>query len=286
MTVFEVTLLVAGVVIFALGFILPGKGETKSEKDIAAEKEQIQKLMESELDAIKQKADAAADETVDLATQKAERSLEKVSNEKIMAVNEYAGTILEEINKNHQEVMFLYDMLKDKQTEITSSVREADDKMKEMKDLSAAAKSASESLKQGINVVNAQKKGLSEEQKSVFDVFDEPENREFFSKGVAEPEPPKHVESMAKDMISGGVYHQGTLVENETVKPIVKYPSIPTPPKSEASVSEYVEADAVSEENSNDRILLLHNQGMSTVDIARELKLGVGEVKLVIDLYR
>ena len=33
-------------------------------------------------------------------------------------------------------------------------------------------------------------------------------------------------------------------------------------------------------ENNNDKILRLHKQGMSSVDIAKELGLGVGEVKL------
>ena len=37
--------------------------------------------------------------------------------------------------------------------------------------------------------------------------------------------------------------------------------------------------------NNNKRILKLHQQGKSKVAIAKELGLGVGEVKLVIDLY-
>ena len=39
-------------------------------------------------------------------------------------------------------------------------------------------------------------------------------------------------------------------------------------------------------ENNNDKILRLHKQGMSSVDIAKELGLGVGEVKLVINLFK
>ena len=38
--------------------------------------------------------------------------------------------------------------------------------------------------------------------------------------------------------------------------------------------------------NNNERILDLFQQGRSTVAIARELGLGVGEVKLVIDLFK
>ena len=37
--------------------------------------------------------------------------------------------------------------------------------------------------------------------------------------------------------------------------------------------------------NSNERILELHKAGKSNMAIARELGLGLGEVKLVIDLY-
>ena len=38
--------------------------------------------------------------------------------------------------------------------------------------------------------------------------------------------------------------------------------------------------------NNNEQILALHRKGKSTVAIARELGLGVGEVKLVIDLHK
>ena len=37
--------------------------------------------------------------------------------------------------------------------------------------------------------------------------------------------------------------------------------------------------------NSNDRILELHKAGKSNMAIAKELGLGIGEVKLVIDLF-
>ena len=39
-------------------------------------------------------------------------------------------------------------------------------------------------------------------------------------------------------------------------------------------------------ENNNDRILRLHKEGYSNVEIAKELGLGVGEVKLVINLFK
>jgi DNA-binding NarL/FixJ family response regulator len=38
--------------------------------------------------------------------------------------------------------------------------------------------------------------------------------------------------------------------------------------------------------NNNEQILKLYKQGKSKIAIAKELGLGVGEVKLVIDLYK
>ena len=38
--------------------------------------------------------------------------------------------------------------------------------------------------------------------------------------------------------------------------------------------------------NNNDRILSLHKEGKSNMAIAKELDLGVGEVKLVLDLFK
>ena len=40
------------------------------------------------------------------------------------------------------------------------------------------------------------------------------------------------------------------------------------------------------ERNNNEAILALHKAGKSNMAIARELGLGVGEVKLVIDLFK
>ena len=39
-------------------------------------------------------------------------------------------------------------------------------------------------------------------------------------------------------------------------------------------------------EDSKDIILEMHNQGLSILEIAKHLGLGVGEVKLVVDLYQ
>lgn len=62
-------------------------------------------------------------------------SLSKLSNEKIMAVNEFSDQILEKIKRNHEEVVFLYNMLNDKEKELKAAVKEIDSSKKKVQDI-------------------------------------------------------------------------------------------------------------------------------------------------------
>lgn len=120
MNAMEVLLVVLGVGAYAASFIIPEKGGKKettplSEKEVRSMLEQQLPYLEGK---IKDVSQAKAEET----SEQVERQLEKLSNEKIMAVADYSKTVLEEIQKNHSEVMFLYSMLNDKETELKESV--------------------------------------------------------------------------------------------------------------------------------------------------------------------
>jgi type II secretory pathway pseudopilin PulG len=310
----EIALLVIGVIIFIISFVMPEVPMKKSDKEIAAEKEEARRLVEQEVDTMRLRVGEATNETVGFAVDKAERSLEKVSNEKIMAVGEYAETVLEEINKNHQEVMFLYDMLKDKQTDLNNTIREADAAVKEIENASHSAMDASETLLRGMSVASVSQKGLTNEQKSVFDieipdappvVFEHEEKKrkeDTPKKGVAltqskieaqllgidKPDdalvkaitadaPANVKEKVVYDILSGGAYKEGNIVNVESPSQ-----GAATAADFEAMSGDITEAPA----NNNDKILSMAKQGFDTVQIAKTLGLGVGEVKLVLDLFR
>ena len=74
--------------------------------------EKLQELLQEEMKNVRSQVADAVDETVHYSMEKTERGLERLTNEKMTAVSEYAQTVLEDIHKNHEEVMFLYDMLK------------------------------------------------------------------------------------------------------------------------------------------------------------------------------
>ena len=235
MTPMEIALLVIGVIIFVTSFLLPDRAVAKSTKDKEKEQDQIRRMLEKELDGMKLRVNEATDETVEYAMEKTERSLERLSNEKIMAVNEYSETIMEEINKSHKEVMFLYDMLSDKQVDLKNTVRKAEATVKE--------------VEKNLNVISVSRGNKEASQGTVADA----RATSTHAKHVAE----KRVESARTDIVGKST---------GSAKPPEK--------KSSAAV------------NHNQRILELYQLGKSNVEIAKELNLGVGEVKLVIDLFK
>jgi hypothetical protein len=139
MTPMEITLLIIGVIIFCLSFLIKDKEQAEQIFDENVLRDQVRRITEKELDSMNLKVKEAADSSIEYAMEKAERGLEKISNEKIMAVSEYSNTIMDEINKSHKEVMFLYDMLTDKQTDLKNTVRRASAAAKEVEDAGKAA---------------------------------------------------------------------------------------------------------------------------------------------------
>lgn len=126
MTGMEIVLLILGVIIFVASFMIPESGEKLDEKTLKLGEEKVKEIIDGQMKDAKEKLQDAVDETLSNAVEKSERSLERVSNEKITAVSEFSETVLEDIHKSHQEVMFLYDMLQDKQKNLKETAKEVD----------------------------------------------------------------------------------------------------------------------------------------------------------------
>ncbi|MCH5259045.1 MAG: hypothetical protein J1F18_04785 [Lachnospiraceae bacterium] len=125
MSATEIILIVIGVVIFLLGYLMPARKKDIDEEVQLISEDEIRKLVASETEHVKDRVEDIIDETVTYSIEKTERAMERVTNEKIMAINEYSDTVLEEINKNHKEVVFLYDMLNDKHDNLLATINEA-----------------------------------------------------------------------------------------------------------------------------------------------------------------
>lgn len=251
METMEIVLLIVGIAVFVASFLLPAGKKSEIVTDDKLVKEEIKGLVADQMKEIKTQVDDTVEEAVQYAMEKTERSLERISNEKIMAVNEYSDTVLAEINKNHQEVMFLYDMLNDKHISLKNTASKVEKTAKEAKNIAKEAEAVSKVAKE------ATKKA-----EQVFPVFHS-----------------LHPESV-------------TLVDNESEsvkeKPAPKRKGTQGGRKGNQQTQKKQTSEKTEEVqfNNNETILAMYDMGKSKVEIAKELGLGVGEVSLVIDLFK
>lgn len=278
----EIVLLILGMIIFAASFILPEKKTKLSEQDVKLGEKQIKELVEAQLKEVKAQVSDAADETISYAVEKTERSLERMTNEKIMAVNEYSDTVLEAIHKNHEEVLFLYDMLNDKHDTLKNTAVEVEKKSKETLQRVEDAKAViTETVAAEPMIAESVITGSDAAQP----VIPKPEKKpagkrsggKKAAKGKAETE--KQFTLLQPQQISGKAVNDiddKEKTENAQGAVSAELPQL-----------DLSFADAGEEgKNNNEKILTLHKAGRSNMAIAKELGLGIGEVKLVIDLFK
>ena len=147
----EIILLIIGIGAFVASFLVPASGEQLSREERKHADEEIKACVEKHLNEASSKINHSVDEAVQYAVEKTERSLERLSNEKIMGVSEYADTVLTDIHKNHEEVVFLYDMLNDKQTALKNTVSEIEKTAKAASTLANQAKETADKASQDVN---------------------------------------------------------------------------------------------------------------------------------------
>ena len=208
-----IVLIVLGLIFIFASYAFSEKLEKKDEKQDSVitipeelteeQKEKIQKLIDSYMD-----------ENVDGKLSDIEAKLSEIVNQKTLALGDYAVTVNDEIERNHNEVMFLYSMLADKQKEIMTTATMVDDYRKDVE---------------------------------AFVI----ENR------LIQPEQSQEEQQFEEEIkeIDNQILEEGK-----------------------------EEAEAV--DSSKDVILEMHKSGLSILEIAKQLGLGVGEVKLVVDLYQ
>ena len=152
-------LLIMGDAVFVASFVIP---ETKNapvtdKKALEAEEEKVKEIVDSQIKDAREKLQETVDETLTEAVEKSERSLERLSNEKITAVSEFSETVLSDIHKGHQEIMFLYDMLHEKQKNLLETA-------KEVERTSAIAKEAKSELENTAKMIQEDAAKMAQEE--------------------------------------------------------------------------------------------------------------------------
>jgi len=123
MVAVEIVLILIGVVFLIGSFFVTERLSQKDLEQITLMSEaDLKHIAEKQVKAIKSEVENSVEEIIDESLEITKRGLEKETNNKIMAVSEYSDTVMEEMNKTHNEIMFLYSMLNDKHTETADLV--------------------------------------------------------------------------------------------------------------------------------------------------------------------
>lgn len=275
MEILQVIVLILGAILFTVSFFIPDK--KVSTKEVREKEERIfRELMEKELPDIQKRIEEATEEGIERAKENTQRQMERLTNEKMMAINEYSDTVMNEIHKNHEEAVFLYDMLNNKHAQVKNTAAELTQVMKQTKQVQNVTKNSKSKDDRKTPVaapvsgsdmnIAAETVGNAAEAAQESSVTEETTFEPMASKELEVIIAPKQPESNSKQKDKArGESNQNTGRANNV---------------------EIMFATEGNEENSNDRILELHKAGKSNMAIARELGLGIGEVKLVIDLFK
>ena len=309
MSVLEIVLLIMGIVIFIGSFLIPERKTRSGKEEAVIDEKKIHDLVAKEVEEAQGKITDIVDETITYAMEKTERSMDRLTNEKMMAVNEYSDTVLSEINKNHQEVVFLYDMLNDKHENLKNTVTEVEKTAKEVRqtvkdaEINVRELTAREGSPEPVSV-EVQTAQQEAAQQPEFELFGA--SGAFAPEKVTVAEPPKTPKKSAatakartqavletdRESTSKGQETAGKGMAEETTEKAAAKPAArkrTTKPKTEVEVPDVAvsldKAGKSGARNSNEKILELHKAGKSNLAIAKELGLGIGEVKLVIDLF-
>ena len=361
MSVLEIVLLAIGLIIFIASFLIPDKKSSDASK---IDGEALLAQIEEKVEESKQKIDEMTDETLSYSMEKTERAIDKLTNEKILAIGDYSDTVIDEISKDHNEVVFLSDMLNKNKKDLTTLLLKAvetsrtatesangaydlaenasklaDEAMEKAKKAGSAADFAEDKMisvkKKMIEGDAAEikpdlpveaEKSIEEEQKpeEVKKTFEtkktvkkSQKKTEAGSEAKEEKTPKAAKTSKAKSSKEDKAAKES---KDETEKAVKKEKSSVAKKVSEGaqiSLADLEETDSApirtmnetsgdaaaelfkkasgalrfdtsadGNGNNNERILAMHRLGRSNMAIARELGLGVGEVKLVIDLYQ
>ena len=231
--------------------MIPEKFNDKDFANAKIPEEKIKELIDNEVKQASFQIEEKVEETVAATTEKTERYMERMSNEKIMAIQEFSDTVISQINKNHEEAVFLYDMLNNKHAQVKNTAAEINTKVQGAKaDIENRLQEEKALVKESENSsANAAGKGALEGDHTGEDV-----------QKVKGPATKRKVPAKKNVMKKN--------IDTEKMSGIE------------------IQFEPDSEMGSNkDKILKLHEEGKSNMAIAKSLGLGIGEVKLIIDLF-
>lgn len=279
MTGYEIIILTAGLIFFIASFFFKGKNAAAETVDVNAEIRKIKEAAVLQEKGVQDHVKSFVENECETALADVQDKLSKISNDKIIAIDEYASQVLERIENNNQAVVFLYDMLQKKDDEMKSTMNKMEQTRRENRELFDRL----EELKQAkarVSSRNAAKAGAKPSARPVENMAVQPmENEETADKKFVPIMENERQAIMHNEMTYGtreqlGYTQAGPLSEAVAMRQEAEREGLPVP-------------DLINspEESRRKHVLALYKEHKSVKEISKLLSMGQGEVKLIIDLY-
>ena len=215
--------------------------------------------------------------------------MSEIANDKMLAINDLSGQLIEKIEQNHKEVIFLYDMLNEKSDYL--------------KDFSAKIDGLRHELEREEERIKALNNDIDDKLVKV---------KEVRQTVIAKPGNPVAAKQEKSQRVPTGIEQARAAVKPDEVpaqaKNLVKMKKevedIPSDindifeaderdifkdaevPEITEEIDEIDLSPEITEElSTNDKILKMHSEGKSVMEISKELGMGQGEVQLILGLY-
>lgn len=292
----EIFLVVFGILLIAISYIFSehllsvdqGDGEDANVTKVTRE-------------IVKKEVEAEVANVIDEKIEQAEVKLDKITTEKIMALGNYSDDVNTKITKNHDEVMFLYDMLSDKEKTIKNTIRDVEalklsvnarNKTNEENSSFLQDESKEKKQKTSKNIGNKSDRNTTINLSRIEDELNS-------LSGLSTVKKSGNINGSGNSNKLGNINESNNIsksrklsetsnVNEENVAREAKKTNASNISNTAKRMNEQLEEISTlgnETTNNNKAILDLYNNGKTNIEIAKTLGLGMGEVKLVIDLF-
>lgn len=216
--------------------------------------------------------------------------MSEIANDKMLAINDMSGQLIEKIEQNHKEVIFLYDMLNEKSDYLKDFSAKIDGLRHELE-------REEERIKALNNDIDDKLVKVKEVRQTVIakpgnPVAAKQEKSQRVPTGIEQARAankPAEIPAQAKNLVklqkkeAEDIPSDINDIFDADERDIFKDTEVP---EITEEIDEIDLSPELTEElSTNDKILKMHSEGKSVMEISKELGMGQGEVQLILGLY-
>lgn len=279
--------LIIGAACVAVSFLMKeNTGVDSQEKEKIAEEIRAKVLSNESIEKVMSKVEKGfTDKLSAIAENKIEESddrLSEISNNKMLAINEMSGQLIEKIEQNHKEVIFLYDMLNEKSDNLKDFSAKVEGLRKELENEEKRIKTLNHDLDDKIVKVKEVRQTVIARPAKTMPV--QQEKTEKASTGIERVKAASVNVTNVDNTQADNLVQMQKKEKDETIQNADDKIELDQDEIKEVKVIQ-VKSESKAELSTNDKILKMKEEGKSIIEISKALGMGQGEVRLILGLF-